>query len=130
MIKYKIPKPEKDHIHLHYGAEVPTDINKFNIDDWVCLYLDWSDGCRFDELGGYPSDYAIENNNIYIATINYNGRPVLEILTIEDFFNENYEAISDQMTEYKLWPKDFPDGEIAFEDFINKTIKQLTTKEN
>jgi hypothetical protein len=46
------------------------------------------DQIRFDIVGGYPSQYLVENGKVYWATVNDNDEPELIHMPIDEFISE------------------------------------------
>lgn len=63
--------------------------------------IEVEDESRMDSFGGYPSDYLLQNDMVYIATVDgYSGKPDLTVSTIADFIKDNdcwVEVIKEQL---------------------------------
>jgi hypothetical protein len=46
------------------------------------------DELRLGAVGGYPSDYVIENGNVYWATVSHKGAPELWNSSISEFIED------------------------------------------
>jgi len=60
--------------------------NREDITDEIVMALDQ---IRLDAVGGYPSQHIVENDKIYMATVNDNDEPHLIHMPIGEFISEN-----------------------------------------
>jgi hypothetical protein len=87
-----------------YGEPLPHH----TIDQWLALsdedrvrlIIEHRDARRFDHEGGYPSDYHIENETVYWASID-DGKPDLTIATVSEFIADE-EYLDDLVQEWVI----------------------------
>jgi hypothetical protein len=71
-------------------------------DDLIDQIVEAMDEGRYAVQGGYPSQYSIIDNVVYMATVDHDDAPKLIILPIRDFIMEYSWAVGEEDGEKLL----------------------------